>query len=540
MRHLIVRQILDLRLNEPGEAFGAQQRLSRFFQEEAAPALERLFDRLAPDGRVLRIDRLEIDLGTLKEAQLHSEETLNKLVKLVEEAIQQALNNDKQMVLQPESPTESIVAQWFHFIEFGVLPWFADKVLPAGYPTMVLEQLGLDAAFARRLRRLLGNKTSALERLIKQHDNAFVEAIATLLSGKSHEFITRVLGEMEQLMLTPAAPGIPNATLEQPSGIRLRLWKWTLTHTLANKGVLKQEILVARYLQYQFPATLLQGWGKRLQEAGQSSFPAMAAIWSLPEWPQQFTRSRAFADQEPAASAAPPSSATENRSAEEPANTPPDTAQSGRRRSAPKDESAARPNLEASDKAASFDIENVLDNAPAPAEHRPDQEENWWVTNAGLVILQGYLPRFFGNLDLLGADKKFRDHEGRQRGAMLLHYLATGQSEAPEYALLLEKVLCGIPAGMPLDRFVPLHAEEQEEAEALLEAVVGHWEVLGKTSPDGLRQGFLTRSGQLRLRDDGWLLRVERQTLDILLDRSPFAFSVIKLPWMNAPLRVEW
>ncbi|MBL7804107.1 MAG: hypothetical protein JNL02_10260 [Saprospiraceae bacterium] len=539
MRHLIVRQILDLRLNAPGEAFGAQQRLSRFFQEEAAPALERLFDRLAPDGRVLRIDRLEIDLGTLNEAQLHSEETLNKLIQLVEEAIQKALNNDKQTV-RPESPADSLVAQWLHFLEFGVLPWFADKALPAGYPSTVLEQLGLDAAFARRLRQLLSNKTSALERLIKQHDNAFVEAVATLLSGKSHAYISRVLGEIEQMILMPAAPGIPDAVLEKPSGIRLRLWKWIMTHTLANRGALKQEVLVAGYLQYQFPATLLQGWAGQSKEAGQSSFPAMAAIWSLPEWPQQLPKSRKPADERPATSAARPAAATENRSEEEPAIPPPDTVRPDRKNIAAKDENAARPNAQSVDTEKPLDIEKVLDNAPAPAELRPDQEDNWWVTNAGLVILQGYLPRFFGNLDLLGADKKFRNHEAQQRGAMLLHYLATGQSEAPEYALLLEKVLCGIPAGMPLDRFVPLHAEELEEAEALLEAVVGHWEVLGKTSPEGLRQGFLTREGQLRRRDDGWLLHVERQTLDILLDRSPFAFSVIKLPWMNAPLRVEW
>ena len=41
-------------------------------------------------------------------------------------------------------------------------------------------------------------------------------------------------------------------------------------------------------------------------------------------------------------------------------------------------------------------------------------------------------------------------------------------------------------------------------------------------------------------RDGAWLLRVERQTYDLVLDRFPWGWEWLRLPWMDAPLRVEW
>ena len=88
---------------------------------------------------------------------------------------------------------------------------------------------------------------------------------------------------------------------------------------------------------------------------------------------------------------------------------------------------------------------------------------------------------------------------------------------------------------------VALTDDEREEADALLEAVIRHWEVLRNTSGDGLRGTFLLRRGKVSLRDDGdWLLQVEAQSFDILLDRLPWGISMIKLPWMEKMLWVEW
>ena len=98
-----------------------------------------------------------------------------------------------------------------------------------------------------------------------------------------------------------------------------------------------------------------------------------------------------------------------------------------------------------------------------------------------------------------------------------------------------------MPLDEPVEADVGLTDAETEEAIALLDAAIGHWEALRGTSPDALRGEFLMRPGMLAVDADGdWLLRVEARTVDILLDQLPWGISLVKLPWMDRLLRVEW
>ena len=74
----------------------------------------------------------------------------------------------------------------------------------------------------------------------------------------------------------------------------------------------------------------------------------------------------------------------------------------------------------------------------------------------------------------------------------------------------------------------------------MLQAVITHWKILKHTSISGLRESFLKRDGILRKKETGWLLQVERKTLDVLLDSIPWGFSTVLLPWNPQPLFVEW
>lgn len=177
--------------------------------------------------------------------------------------------------------------------------------------------------------------------------------------------------------------------------------------------------------------------------------------------------------------------------------------------------------------------------APERAEEeRPrDIAEGIVVENAGLVLLHPFLPQFFDALHV-GAGGELIDPE---RALCLLHHLATGETVAPEHRLALAKVLCGIPLDRPVAADVGLTADEIVEAEALLEAIVGHWAALGHASPAALRGEFLARAGLLSVDADGdWVLRVEARTLDILLDRLPWGIALVRTPWMRRLLKVEW
>jgi Contractile injection system tape measure protein len=123
----------------------------------------------------------------------------------------------------------------------------------------------------------------------------------------------------------------------------------------------------------------------------------------------------------------------------------------------------------------------------------------------------------------------------------LLHYLATKQTDAPEYELVLPKLLCGWSLNQPVVRGLDLPSAALEEGEKLLQTVINYWEVLKSTSPDGLREGFLQREGKLTRSGDGnWKLQVEQQAIDILLGSLPWGLSMVTLPWMDELLIVEW
>ena len=72
----------------------------------------------------------------------------------------------------------------------------------------------------------------------------------------------------------------------------------------------------------------------------------------------------------------------------------------------------------------------------------------------------------------------------------------------------------------------------------LIEAVIAHWPAIGGSSVEGLRGNWLFRDGLLYDQDDRWELVVEKSAYDLLLDKSPFSFSIIKYPWMSKPLHV--
>jgi hypothetical protein len=174
---------------------------------------------------------------------------------------------------------------------------------------------------------------------------------------------------------------------------------------------------------------------------------------------------------------------------------------------------------------------------PVEREPNPEAREGLYVENAGLVLLHPFLVQLFSALGVSDEDTLVQP----DRALSLLHFMATGRTDAPEYELVLPKILCHVPLDMPPESQVDLTIAEQDEAVALLESVIRHWQVLRNTSPDGLREAFLLRPGKVSVRDDGdGVVQIESRTHDILLDQLPWGLSMIKLPWMRNMLRVDW
>lgn len=189
------------------------------------------------------------------------------------------------------------------------------------------------------------------------------------------------------------------------------------------------------------------------------------------------------------------------------------------------------------------DEKEVVSKISDKSGYKPDEElvsnDECFVTNAGICLTVPYLPAFFRALALT-AENMFIDTHAQQKAIHLLHYLATGEDNVSEEKLVLMKVLCGWPLQMPLLDEIILTDDEKNEAIDLLESMIAHWDALKRTSPDGLRQGFLQRSGKLSVKEEHFLLQVAHQSMDILLDYIPWQFRLIKLPWMKMHILVDW
>ncbi|MEL6558852.1 MAG: contractile injection system tape measure protein [Bacteroidota bacterium] len=165
--------------------------------------------------------------------------------------------------------------------------------------------------------------------------------------------------------------------------------------------------------------------------------------------------------------------------------------------------------------------------------------EEAWINNAGLVLIWPFLPTLFKGLEWMEGNE-FKSEELQHKAVWFLQFLVTGAVEADESELVLNKLLAGLKAETPVPAENHLSDEELKEGEHLLEVVIQNWSVLKGTSVDGFRATFLRKEGLMKKDFTGWKLHVERSTMDVLLEKLPWSYSVIKLPWVTEMIFVEW
>lgn len=161
------------------------------------------------------------------------------------------------------------------------------------------------------------------------------------------------------------------------------------------------------------------------------------------------------------------------------------------------------------------------------------------IANAGLVIFYPFLQQLFKHLNLMeGTAFLIENHH--EKAVLITQFLVTGQFETEEFELPLNKLIAGWPIEKPLAKAIILAENEQAIVEDFLCQIIKNWPALKNTSIAGLRETFLQRNGILRSAPEKWTLKIERKTVDILRDSLPWPISIVKLPWMDKILYVEW
>lgn len=161
------------------------------------------------------------------------------------------------------------------------------------------------------------------------------------------------------------------------------------------------------------------------------------------------------------------------------------------------------------------------------------------VRNAGIVLLNSYVHMLFERLNLVH-NNEFTSIENQISAAQYLQYVVTGLTVTEENFLPLNKVMCGLPLNQPIPDEIEIPEQNKTLITGLITAAISYWDAIGDCSIDGFRGNWLVRNGLLTEHEERWELVVEKRAYDILISRSPFAFSIIKYPWMAKPLHVVW
>lgn len=529
MTHIIKMQLIECTLNNKQDAFNLQHQISRYYREIILPVLERIFDELSEDDTLICLDHLEIDLGLIPAGYLQNnlwpEEFERKFSSQIKDEVLKQLNHQ---VIAREHSRAGIFRQWLFYMRNGYLGWNANQFSEEQKNT-VLETLATDYNNAAELRVQLISDPVVSKRISRQHTPAFLVNLVKTLTAINQDQLILYLDEIIYLLNTLETWKRVRGTISEMQ-LRQELWEQSLIFS-AGKQVLNPGQIAEKIIQ---GLMLTENTLKKLLK--RKSFQNKMILRVLKELHQSILY-RSIKEKKEAGQEIIKSSGDKDKtnntitSAGEEAgfkNTSANSRQPGENNSI-----AALTGSTFADPVQKQNLDVQISGGVSL------NEEGIFVQHAGLVLLHAFLPSLFKMLQWT-SEGKFIDPAYQQKGIYLLHWLATGRANAEEYELVMAKFLCAYPLQQLIHSDIELRSGELNEAENMLLAVIQHWEVLKKTSVDGLRQGFLQRNGKLFSNNDKTYLQVENGSIDVLLDHLPWNLSMIKLPWMNDMLRVEW
>ncbi len=489
-RHRIQRQIVDLAIGDSAASPMVHRELARPFWDRAVPELERVFDSVAGPHELLRLDRLEIDLGRFDGARWPIEFRTKLVAELARSLAQFTPVADVQNGNARDPQRGEPWREFLFFLSHGYLPWWSAK--PGdGWTETLLNRL--DAVGWSALRDAVAGDLRARVRFVQSVSDEFMDSAIGKWADVRHA--ARVLKH-----------GAPTSSrVDAHQQWRRAFWMtvldWVFTGgpRSARGGLqLVRDLLT---LHRTYVSDQRRG---RLQSSSNDAGDGDEPIWlahdgALPspwrEWSSQV------------------SAVPFERS--EPETHPDARTPSGDVRAA-----------------------SVARRAAPDMMHGPAEDETIYLDGAGAVLLHPFLEQLFRDRGVL-AERRFHDAVARNRAVHLLGLLMFGSEGLREYDLVLAKVLCGLALEEPLEP-VQLDNDDVAACDAVVRAVLEHWTALRSSSPEWLRQQFLLRNGKLESVDAGYLLTIERRAQDVLLARLPWGLGVVGLPWLADRIFVRW
>ncbi|MBD3421978.1 MAG: hypothetical protein GF398_17845 [Chitinivibrionales bacterium] len=572
MQHHVIKQsILNFLLEHRSGAFDLQERFSRLHEERIVPILDEICTKNCAPDDYIKIDRLEIDLGTISSMDFE-EELEQAITRTFEERLRDRIDSVRLLPRTRSAEASPAVDLTFgtgsddaradeiedasvralklveHFLKYGTLPWWAPEDSAYHLDEVLDECVNRSAHDTAHMLREAMRFSSCRQRLILQFSNASMSAVVRLLaSGPVRAIVALALEVTGNRVLSPAGFSPPQRVLLAEAINR------DLLDALAGQQESQTIIaeacrIVSRHVAYHSDTTVGETVPALHEQLASS--PLSASL------KRQITAGLELVQAAQDASSTLDSNLqevvrqSERKSGEEARRTSQDAqsddvASSSRNKDLlwPGGQNQSESLHAATEKKRPLSqmLEDYAHGArPAAPESEPIAEpDEMYLRNAGLVLLWPYLSSLFERCGYLEGTQ-FKDAESTVRAMHLLHFAATGAQEPVESELALNKLLCNWHESRPVPKRLELSDVAKSETEDLLKAAIDNWSALKSTSVDGLRTSFLQRNGIAQKKDAGRLVRVERKSYDMLLEKLPWGMSIITLPWLEGIIHVEW
>lgn len=533
MRHTIKKQIFELELKKGADAFALQQRVSDRFYMDILPEMEECFDELARPGHTIRIDLLEINLGSITEEMIDNGEWAqvfrDELRKKMADALSAVSVNEGGTI---EPAAETSFGQWLYFIRNGYLPWNAARPSEE-WLAQVLESLAGNYRSAAQLRTILSKEPAVAQRIVLHHSPRLLSHLVELLTAEKQDLLPAAIAQLAESLSSVKAslPGFSASSFKKET--QRKLWTMVLPSAAAEAPGQYTEAIITRLLRKGLRLQPVElSWLIRRNPELMNDGEVRKAVESILKEAGMEHKTGKPEEENTRKTEAPASSQKKEQERIEKDKTTNQEKEEEIPGTIRHDEETGRRVAEKLSIPEEAGERNYAQDAAAT-------EEGIYITHAGLVLLHPFLHTFFKKRGLV-KNGEFADAEKHERAICLLHELADSGAEIQEYNLVLAKLLCGWPLQKPVNTGIEFTDEEKEEAQNLLAAAIEQWEILKNSSPAALQQGFLQREGKLFFRGERWFLQVEKKPIDILLGRLPWMISMVKLPWMKHLLSVEW
>lgn len=536
MRHIIQKQILNIQLPHRKEAIEQQERIRQLYWERIVPALDEAFSRIVPADVYLRIDKLSLDIGDVQYENIEEE-----IIQQVSEQIHQTYfktkyeansgatlvastsikqTSKKQNTLadytttkgqQLLSKSSSDIQAVLFFLKNGIFPWWfpsmprttwaklLEKVIVENrelmiqflqtHPTVKVQKRFIRQVQTEQIFFLLQKKYPELSAKL-----AHLQAEASSLDSPTFitEWTKAVQTTMKQISLVILA--------EQPAKtVSIDAIGHVFIHRLSKKLSMSE-------------AQLHHFFKTKIEKKKNAEMTVLPMFFEPPPPLKKETKSLHKKGTIETRTSTQP----QKESKEYPTNSTKNAFEQQKQQKEIKEPSSQQ----------NKDITKAL-------------EQGIFIPNAGLVLLAPFLPMYFEALGLV-KNRQFVAVEQQERGLLLSQYLVLGHTAIAEHELILNKIITDWPLDEPPTIDLQLSTKEEQESQELWTSMLQHWGALGQTSPAGLQETFLQRAGKLVEKEEQYTLIIERKTIDILMDKIPWSYSIIKLPWMKKRIQVEW